>query len=158
MIQHAALIAATIATGLLAGVFYGFACSVMIALRRVEDRTFVEVMQRINAAVQNGWFMLSFLGGLVFTVLAGVLQFGRPPLLPIALALAFTVAGLAVTFAVNIPLNLQLDHAGRPDRMADPAAARRRFEGRWTRWNVIRALLHTVSFGFLCWALELTGA
>ena len=155
MVQNGALIAATIATGLLAGVFYGFACSVMIALRRVDDRTFVEVMQRINAAIQNGWFMLSFLGSLVFTVLAGVLGFGGATLTPIVIALVLNVAGLVVTFGVNIPLNIQLDRAGRPERLADPSLARQRFEGKWARWNVIRALLATGAFGFLCWALEL---
>jgi uncharacterized membrane protein len=148
--QHAALLAATVATGLLAGVFYGFACSVMIALRRVDDGVFVEVMQKINAAIQNGWFMLSFLGGLVFTVVAGALHLGTDTVVPLAVALAFNLAAVVVTFGVNIPLNIQLDRA----RRGDPATARRRFEGRWTRWNVVRALLATASFGFLCWALE----
>ena len=153
--QHAALLAATIATGLLAGVFYGFACSVMIALRRVDDGVFVDVMRKINAAIQNGWFMLSFLGSLLFTVVAGVARFGSSTMIPLAIALAFNIAALVVTIGVNIPLNVQLDRSGRG---ADPAAARRRFEGPWNRWNVVRALLVTVSFGFLCWALELNAA
>ena len=150
--QHAALLAATIATGLLAGVFYGFACSVMIALRRVDDGVFVDVMRKINAAIQNGWFMLSFLGSLLFTVVA---LLAGATVLPLAIALAFNIAALVVTMGVNIPLNVQLDRSGRG---ADPAAARRRFEGPWARWNVVRALLVTVSFGFLCWTLELNAA
>jgi uncharacterized membrane protein len=158
--QHAALLAATIATGLLAGVFYGFACGVMIALKRVDDGVFVDVMQKINAAIQNGWFMLSFLGSLVFMLVAGAFELGDggSALLPLVIALVFDIGTFVVTFGINIPLNNQLDRAGRHGRVADPATARRLFEGPWNRWNAIRALLATVSFGFLCWALELNAA
>ena len=154
-VQNAALIAATIATGLLAGTFYGFACSVMIALRRVDDHTFVEVMRKINAAIQNGWFMLSFLGAPVFTVLAGILRITgtgwSSQLLVLVIALVFNMAALVVTFGINIPLNVQLDRAGRHEQ-----TARQHFESAWTRWNIVRALLATVALGLLCWALELT--
>jgi uncharacterized membrane protein len=60
-----------------------------------------------------------------------------------------------MTFRVNIPLNNKLDAAGGPDRIADPAGARGRFEATWNLWNVLRALASTASFGSLCWALML---
>ena len=43
-----ALGGATIATGLIAGLFYGFVCAVMPGLHHSSDRAFIEAMQRIN--------------------------------------------------------------------------------------------------------------
>ena len=48
---------------------------------------------------------------------------------------------LAVTFGINIPLNDELDRAGDPDRIADLADVRNRFEGPWVAANVVRTLL-----------------
>jgi uncharacterized membrane protein len=65
----AILIAAMVAAGLIAGTYFAYACSVMIAPRRTGDRTFIEVMQKVDVAIQNPVFLLVFLGALV---LAGV--------------------------------------------------------------------------------------
>src|ERR671916_3351001 len=45
--RGATLVAATVAMGLLAGLFYSYACSVMPGLSRTDDRTFVSGMQQI---------------------------------------------------------------------------------------------------------------
>ena len=44
LLRTGALIAATVAMALLAGLFYTFAMSVMVGLRRTDDRTFVTAM------------------------------------------------------------------------------------------------------------------
>lgn len=154
------LVAATVTTGLTAGLFYAYACSVMPGLRGTDDRTFVEVMQRINIAILNGWFLLGFVGALLFTVAALVVHLagdGERALPAIIAALVCYVASLVVTRAINIPLNDALAAAGSPDRLADPSPARARFEATWVRWNVVRALLCTASLVCLCWALVLHG-
>lgn len=154
------LMAATITTGLSAGLFYAYACSVMPGLRGTEDRTFIEVMQRINVAILNGWFLLGFVGALVTTAAAVALHLpadGHDVLPPLVAALVLYSASLVVTRAINIPLNDALAAAGEPGRIADPAAVRSRFEARWVRWNVARALLCTAALGCLCWALVLHG-
>jgi uncharacterized membrane protein len=158
--RGAALIAATMTTGLAAGLFYWFAAAVMPGLGRSTDRTFVEAMQRINAAILNGWFAVAFVGALAFTALAAVLHVGadgRPALPWIAVALVLYVAVLAITFVVNVPLNDGLVAAGEPDRIADLAAVRERFEATWVRWNIARAAASTAAFGCLAWALVLFG-
>ncbi|MFI6846336.1 DUF1772 domain-containing protein [Kitasatospora sp. NBC_00085] len=155
-----ALVAATITTGLSAGLFYAYACSVMPGLRGTEDRTFIDVMQRINVAILNGWFLLGFVGALVTTAVAVALHLPADGhrILPAAVAaLVFYAASLVVTRVINIPLNDALAAAGEPGRIADPAAVRGRFEARWVRWNVARALLCTAALGCLCWALVLHG-
>jgi uncharacterized membrane protein len=159
--QGLALVAATVTTGLVAGLFYGFACSVMPALRGGGDRLFIEVMQRINVAILNGWFVLGYIGAFVFTGLALGLQLwdGRgAAAAPTGAALLCYVAAMGVTARVNIPLNNALEKAGPPDRAAEPRVVRQGFEGRWVRWNVVRAVLCAAAVGLLCWSLVLHGA
>ncbi|MEO3744218.1 anthrone oxygenase family protein [Plantactinospora sp. B5E13] len=156
LLQHVSLIAATVSTGLMAGLFTAFAYAVMPALRGADNRTFVDAMQRINVTIVNGWFLLSFLGALVFLTVSALLAWrgeGRPALPWILCGLALYVVVLVVTGVVNVPLNNQLAAAGNPDRIADLAAVRAHFESTWATWNVVRALANTATFGCLAWAL-----
>jgi uncharacterized membrane protein len=160
LFRGATLVGATLAMGLMAGLFYAYGCSVMIGLSRTDDRTFVDVMQRINVAILNGWFAVSFIGALVLTTLAGVLHLrgdARPVLGWIAAAVVLYGAALVITFTVNVPLNNALAAAGEPDRIANLAAVRERFEATWVRWNIARAVASTAALGCLTWALVLHG-
>ena len=67
--RAAALIIATLAVGLFAGVFAVYANAIMPGLGRTDDRTFVGAFQSIDTAIINPLFLMTFLGGLVFTVL-----------------------------------------------------------------------------------------
>lgn len=154
------LVGATLTTGLGAGLFYSYSCSVMPGLARADDRTFVEAMQRINVAILNGWFMISFLGSLVLIGVAGVLELrngDRTVLLWIVAAAVFQLVMLVITGVFNVPLNDKLAAAGRPDGVADLAAVRASFENAWVRWNLVRTLASVAGFGCICWALRLSG-
>ncbi|MEU9147916.1 DUF1772 domain-containing protein [Streptomyces sp. NPDC048349] len=158
--RFASLIAATITTGLVSGLFYGFSVAVMPGLRRADDRTVVEVMQRINVAILNGWFLLGYVGSLLFTGLALGLCLptgGRDVLAPVIGAFLCCVLAMGITARVNIPLNNALEQAGPVDRIADPSAVRRAFEQPWVRANVWRTVLSTAALGLLAWALVLHG-
>ncbi|MGP3949758.1 anthrone oxygenase family protein [Streptomyces sp. 7N604] len=158
--RNAALLAATITMGLMAGLFYAFAISVMPGLGRTDDRTFVDAMQKMNAAILNGWFAIGFAGALVLTALAVALHIpgdGRAPLPWAVAALVLYGAVLVITFAINVPLNNELEAAGDVHRSADVAAVRERFEATWVRWNIVRAVLNTGALGCLAWALVLRG-
>jgi uncharacterized membrane protein len=149
------LIAATITTGLMAGLFAAFAYAVMPALKGADDRTFVDVMQRINATIVNGWFMVSFVGALVFAALSAFLAWrGGGPALPwIICGLALYLVVFVITGTVNVPLNDRLTAAGDPGSIADLAGVRERFESVWVTWNVIRAFASSAAFGCFTWAL-----
>ena len=98
---------------------------------------------------------------MALSALAAVLHLGgdgRPVLPWIVAALVGYVATFVITMAVNVPLNNQLAAAGEPDRIADLAAVRERFEARWVRWNVARAVTSTAAVGCLGWALVVHGA
>jgi uncharacterized membrane protein len=153
--RTAVLLVATLTGGLTAGLFYAYSISVLPALAGAGDAVFVEVMQRINRAILNGWFAVGFGGTVVFTAAAAVLYRSGPAAVLIAVIIGLTLyaAQLALTFGLHIPLNKGLAAAGPPGRTADPAAARTTFESRWVRWNHARTLLCTASFASLCWAL-----
>lgn len=161
--QAGTLVAATLTTGLSAGLYYGFACAVMPGLARSADRTFVETMQRINTAIINGWFMLVFLGSLVLTAAAAALQFaagagrGTGAAAWTVAALVLYSAVLVVTMRFNVPLNNRLDAGGLPGSDAGLAALRGEFERSWVRWNTFRTVVNVAAFGCLTWALVLQG-
>ncbi|WP_225918683.1 anthrone oxygenase family protein [Actinocatenispora comari] len=152
-VRDVALGLATLGFGLMAGLFYAFAVAVMPALRGAADRTFVDVMQRINTAILNRWFLSVYVGVLLPAVAAAALHVpaGGRAVLPWVLAgLLLYLVMFLITGGVNVPLNNKLDAAGDP---ADPAAVRRAFEGVWVRWNVVRALTSTGAFACLVVAL-----
>lgn len=144
------LVAATLATGLVAGLFYAFSIAVMPGLRRVDDHAFVGAMQQINVAILNGWFALGFGGAPVLAVLAALLHLGDGSILSwVVGAVLLHAVTLGITFGVNVPLNNELANAG------DLAQGRQRFERRWVRWNHLRTMSSTAAFGCLVWALVL---
>lgn len=152
-LKNLTLVGGTVTTGLIAGLFYAYSCSVMLGLAKVDDRTFVEVMQRINVAIINPAFMFCFMGTLVIVGAAAFFNRGSGALKWIVAGLVLYIVALIVAFAFNIPLNDALAAAGDPAQITDLAAVRVHFEGDWVRWNLIRAVLHTGAFGLLCWAL-----
>jgi uncharacterized membrane protein len=158
-LRAVSLLAATISMGLVAGVIVLYAHTIMPGLGRTDDRTFVGAFQAIDRAIINPWFLGgSFFGALVFTVVAVVAQLGRDPLAWIAAALALYLVAFVVTLAVNVPRNDAIKAAGDPDRIADLAAVRERFnEARWRSWNLVRVATSTLAFALLAWALVLQG-
>jgi len=161
-VRAMSLIAATMSMGLMAGVFGLYAHTIMPGLGRTDDRTFVGAFQAIDRAIINPWFLAGgFVGALVFTALAAVLHVpaDRRSVLPwIAVALILYLVVFVITIGVNVPLNDAIKAAGDPDRIADLAMVRERFdEARWVRWNNVRTLASTAAFGCLAWALVLFG-
>ncbi len=153
------LLGATITMGLVAGVFALYAHTIMPALRNTDDRTFVAAFQSIDRAIINPWFMTTaFLGALLFTVAAVLLNLGHAGLPWIAVASAMYFVAFVVTIAVNVPLNDAIKAAGNPDQIRDLASVRERFhETRWAAWNLVRVVTSTGAFGCLAWALVLYG-
>jgi len=152
------LAGAAVVTGLIAGVYYAFACSVMLGLGASGDRTFIEAMQNINKKIENPVFFLTFFGALVLPAWAlRTFRHDRRLRLWIAAGLVLYTLGLITTMAVNIPLNNQLAAAGVPAKIADPAAVRARFEDTWNMWNIARALLSTGAAACLARALLIAG-
>lgn len=155
------LLAATITTGLMAGVFGLYANTIMRGLGNTDDRTFVGAFQSIDRAIVNPLFMLTLFGALVFSGVATLLQVldDRGSALPwLIVAFMLYLGVIVITVAVHVPLNDRIKAAGDPDRITDRGAVRADFhEARWVAWNLVRAIATTAAFGCLAWALVLDG-
>ncbi|MET0524278.1 MAG: anthrone oxygenase family protein [Nocardioides sp.] len=128
MSDYVLLTARTLA-GLLAGVFFAYATSVMPALRAMDDDTFVTVMNKINVVIVNPVFLVIFLGAPLAAV--AVLAWDRNPWAIAGAVLALVT--LLVTAVFNIPLNNALADGG----------TREAFENPWMVWNIVRTLTST---------------
>lgn len=148
-LQGAALVAATTAMGLMAGVFWLYAHTIMPGLRRTDDRTFVGAFQAIDRAIVNPWFLPMFFGALVLTGAAAALSDGAVLAWTLA-AFVLYLAVVAITFRVHLPRNDAIKASTDPDL----ATVRARFdEAAWARWNVVRALASTAALACLAWGL-----
>jgi len=144
-------IIAVLLTGLMAGLFYSYACSVTGALAKLPDREYVMTFQSINTAILNGWFFAGFMGSLIFLPLATLLsyrwgiQFSFWLLLLATVLYAIGVFG--VTIFGNVPLNNMIArfnlNAATPENIL---SLRERFEAPWNKLNLIRTVAAALSF------------
>ena len=134
------LVATTLATGLVAGVFLTFSDFVMRALGRAEPAAGIEAMQMINREVYRSLFMTLLIGLALVSILLGIVGIffvGRDVALWLAAAAGFYIAGvMAVTAGKNVPMNNRLDHMERESASAHAYWAT--YTRSWTRWNHLR--------------------
>lgn len=138
-----ALVLTTVLTGLSAGFFYAWSCSVMPGLAKTDDHTFINAMQTINTAMLNPAFAVRFFGPLVGLPICMILvwQSGtNAALITIFGALIAYAATFVVTMTRNQPMNLELEAAGAFAVIAHPRDTRTYFEGPWVRWNHARTI------------------
>lgn len=144
--------AATVTTGLMAGMFFAFSFSVMPGLTRVDDRTFVVAMQQVNAATnESAAFGLTFSVAFVLLGAAAVVHHRlglRTATWWILAALALYTVAVGITVAVHIPLNEALDGAGHPGQ-EQLASVRSSFEQPWNSAHIVRTLTGTLALGCL---------
>jgi uncharacterized membrane protein len=145
-ISEAALVAATVGNGLLAGAFFAFSLGVAPGLRRVDDLSYVTVFRAINRSIVNGLFILVFLGAPIATVAVTALHLvaaRRESPAWLVAGLVLCLFSFAVTVLVNVPLNNRLGTA--PIGGAQVRKARDHFEMRWNRWNHVRTATSTAA-------------
>ncbi|UFU02491.1 DUF1772 domain-containing protein [Ruania suaedae] len=131
------LLGARLLTGLLGGLYLGFAVAVLPGLARLDDETYVKAFNHINAVIVNPLFMVVFLGS---PALAATLPlWDRSP--SVIAAAGLSLAALISTLVRNVPLNNELA-AGCP---------RESFESRWTRWHHLRTCAMVASAAMLAW-------
>jgi len=152
--------ATLLTTGLVAGVYFCFTCAIMLALADVDDRTFVEVLQRINERIENPLFFAAFFGALLLGAVAvyrhhrlGDARVTRW----IAVGVALYLVGMFITMGGNIPLNNRLADAGDPSAIPDPAGLRADIEDTWNAWNAARTAATTAALAALARATFLYG-
>jgi uncharacterized membrane protein len=132
--------------------FFAFSFSVMPGLARVDDRTFVVAMQRINDATnESASFMLTFAIAPVLLGAAAIVHYRlrlRTATWWILGALALYVIAVGITMAVNVPLNETLGAAGNPSP-DELASVRSDFEDPWNGAHIVRTITGTLALACL---------
>ena len=151
--------AALVAMGLVAGIFFDWAASIMPALAQADNRTYVVVMQNAITTMNNSpVFLFTLMGAFVFTGAAAIVQHrvgARAAVRWTLAAFALYVIAIAITVAVHFPLNDTLESAGDPDSIATIGALRRDTEALWANAHIARTLVTIAAFASLCRALWL---
>ncbi len=117
----------------------------MIGLRNVGDDTFVETMQAINSVLPNSRFAIPFFAPVVLAPFAAWRAFAAGDDVAGWWCVAATVLSIVtfvITAAGNVPLNNELEAAGRDD----DSSARIAFEEPWVRLNNLRTFTSIAAF------------
>jgi len=152
------LIITTVTAALVAGLFYGWSCSVIPGLSRIGDKEYVSAMQSINKAILNPVFFAGFIGTLFLLPICSYCHFTKPGSLRFWLLLAatvtYTVGVFGVTMFGNVPLNDKLAMFDIEYGSAEQISlARKNFEVNWNNFNLVRtifAILTTILLIIAC--------
>ncbi|WP_233191050.1 DUF1772 domain-containing protein [Sporosarcina sp. P20a] len=150
---------AVLTTGMMAGIVFAYANSVMPGLRKADDRTFVLASRHLTSSVANPLFLIISNSALIvqigFIVVAVLAQQFDQVVLG-SIALIFYIATLLITFLGNLPLNKAIISAELPASDAKWNKLRVRFESSWTRLNNLRTITCILSVSTLIIALNIT--
>jgi len=152
-----ALLISAFLCSIVAGFLFAYAVVIMPGIARLDDRGFLKAFQVTDRVIQDNQplFILAWLGSILAVIAAAVLAIGRLAgfelfLMELA-ALSYILGVQAPTFAINLPLNRQLQ-ALKIDGMDDSSAGteRNNFEQRWNAANRARAVIAAgVTFALL---------
>jgi uncharacterized membrane protein len=120
------------------GVFFTYSNSVVPGLDNADPEKAVEAMRKMNVAIINPAFLITFVGPVITSAVTGFLLLGldedTSAYLCLAAAAVYLLGCHVVTGRVNVPLNNALENSTStdwPQRWAD-------FSPRWRRWNAVR--------------------
>lgn len=150
-LQTISLTGAALTTGLIAGLFYAYFCSVNPGLHQLADAEYLTAMQSINRAILNPVFFISFLGAPILLVLGTWLQYSPTISLRCwflgGAAVVYLLGVVGVTGMGNIPLNEALDSLNLSALSPEELASQRStFEGPWNSLNTTRTVASILSF------------
>lgn len=150
MIKLFVLVLTGTSTALMAGLFYGWSCSVTVGLARLSDSEYISAMQSMNRAIQNPVFFTCFFGTALLLPLSAYL-YDEPPLsvrfwLLLAATVVYLSGVLGVTIFGNVPLNEALDAFQLQSASAQAMATQRAaFEVPWNHLNTFRTIAATLA-------------
>jgi uncharacterized membrane protein len=144
-------IAAVLLTGLAAGLFYGYDCSIIKGLGNLPDKEYLSAFQSINKAILNPYFFMSFMGSLILLAVATWLSHkqGTPMVFYLlsGATLLYAVGVFGVTMFGNVPLNNSVEQFDISNASADAIRAmRQKFEDKWNMLHHLRTYAAILSF------------
>jgi uncharacterized membrane protein len=132
-------------TGLTAGLFYAYSCSVNLGLGKLSDEGYLAAMQSINREILNPVFYATFMGTLFLLPLSTWLQYNgvvsKRFLFLLAATAVYAIGVFGVTILGNVPLNEALDKFNLHSATVEEIRKQRLlFEIPWNKLNNIRTL------------------
>ncbi len=130
-------------SGAIFGFFFAWVSSTIWGLDAADPQVAIAAMQAMNASVRNAVFAPAFFGTplvLLATALASRRASGAAALAFAAAAVVYTLGGLILTLAVNVPMNEALAQVIIPEDRAEAAAIWAGYSPRWQLWNQIRTV------------------
>ena len=144
------IICTIVLSGLVAGLLYGYACSVNPGLHKLGNKEYLSAMQAINTVILNPIFFLSFMGSLVMLAFTAFqLRIGQTAAFYYVLAalLIYLIGVFGVTMFANVPLNNRLANFNiSAASEKDLFTMRAIFERRWNAFHNIRTIASVVAF------------
>ena len=142
------LVVSAVLGGLMAGFFFAYSASVVLALRTLSASEYTTVMQEINEKVLNVVFGVVFFGAVVVpigsAIIVVLLEYWTTLSGQLFLAgvIVYLVGTFLVTARIHIPMN---DHIATWSPMSPPDEWAT-VQARWGRWNHVRTTAAAVSF------------
>jgi uncharacterized membrane protein len=149
--QNTIWLISALLTGLIAGLLFGYACSVNIGLHKLSDLGYLSAMQSINQAILGPVFLVAFTGPLIALPVCARLSYQQPPSFAfycmLAASLVYLIGVFMVTILFNVPLNTllakyDLTSVSSPDLVM----LRKKIELPWNRYHLIRTVSAIASF------------
>lgn len=141
-----------ICCGLIAGLLFGYSCSVNVGLKSLPDNEYIKAMQAINIAIQNPYFLTMFLCLILILPVTSFLQYKEMAYTSFYIisttTLIYFVGVFGITIFCNVPLNEQLAKFDvSVATINEIATMRQSFEKSWNTYHSIRTIASIVSFG-----------
>lgn len=145
------LIATALLTGLLAGLFYGYDCSVIRGLGSLPDEMYIRSFQSISKEILNPYFFISFMGSLMVLPISCWLCYKHNDILSfyflLVALLVYAIGVFGVTAFGNVPLNEMLEKIDIKNTSSENLKiARDTFETNWNNLHHIRTYASMLSF------------
>lgn len=149
--QNILLFLSVLLSGMIAGLLYGYDCSVNLGLGNLSDEEYLNAFQSINKSILNPYFFSSFFGTLIVLALATWANYTSKLYVSfyflLSAVLVYTIGVIGVTILGNVPLNetlagFDIKHASN----LEIAKQRELFEKPWNNYHFIRTISSLICF------------
>ena len=145
---------AILLTGLLAGLFYGYDCSVIKGLGNLQDDFYLQSFQSINKVIQSPYFFISFMGNLLILPLATWLSYRNSDsatfYILLMATLVYVIGVFGITIFGNVPLNERLAKFTISTATSNEIITMRKaFENPWNIYHTVRTIASVIVFSLV---------
>lgn len=135
-------------SGIMAGLFFAYSVSVVLAFDTLSASAYTTVMKSINEVILNAAFGVTFVGAAVVPIVSAAIVFlsgdwtAQHGQLFVVGVVIYVIGTVAVTMVIHIPMNEYIATWSTVSPPDDWATVRTR----WALWNHVRTIAAVISF------------